>query len=142
MQPDKSNAAPVSFPSNPLSRIFPSEWKDIWFRRFSKECADGIPRYECPVCKKLFDHSNIGYLQGDHIWPYSMCGETSWANYRLICGSCNASKRDYIDQSIRKALGNVEFRRLVAKFILELLSQGKLSSHIILEDILGGVDWN
>lgn len=141
MQPDKCKVAPLNFQCDPLTRFFPSEWKDIWFRRYSKEYNDGIPQYECPLCKKLFNHSNIGYLQGDHIWPYSMCGETSWANYRLICGSCNVAKRDYIDHSIRKLLGRSEFRQLVAGYLQGVLSQEQLESPIILQDILGSVDY-
>src|SRR6201993_3153264 len=88
---------PSYFPCHRLDRNFPSEWKDVLFRRRSRICADGIYRYQCPTCANEFDHTTIGYLQGDHIWPYSLFGETSWDNYRLICGACNAQKRDFLD---------------------------------------------
>lgn len=69
--------------------------------------------YCCPICQQGFDHTDIDYLQGDHIWPYSLFGESSWANYQLICGSCNARKRAFIDDSVRRVLGDGSFRQIV-----------------------------
>ena len=131
---------PAYFESNSLSRDFPIAWRDVWFRRYSKAGDDGIYRYECPVCKTQFDHGNISYLQGDHIWPYSLCGDTSWGNYRLICGSCNASKSNFVDTVIRGSLGDGSFRRLVEQFLRELVAQGKLSEEKLLDDLLGRID--
>lgn len=137
MPEDSRDVAPKQFECDPLARDFPSAWRDIWFRRYSKTGADGIARYECPVCNRHFDHSVISYLQGDHIWPYSLCGETSWANYRLICGSCNASKRDFIDLEVRAALGDGSFRQLVISFLFDLISQGKFCNKDRVQKLLG-----
>ncbi|MGO9117547.1 MAG: hypothetical protein ACLQPD_08040 [Desulfomonilaceae bacterium] len=71
------------------------------------------------------------------MWPYSMCGETSWANYRLICGSCNTEKRDFIDQQIHQFLGKGEFRGRIATYLRELISRGILQDHVILQELLG-----
>jgi 5-methylcytosine-specific restriction endonuclease McrA len=132
--------APSHFQCDPVSRYFPPEWKDVWFRRFSQVGEDGIPRYQCPMCKRFFDHSSIGYLQGDHIWPYSMLGETSWENYRLICGRCNIAKSDFIDQKLRRALGHGEFRRLIGSCLQDLVSRSFLEENVVLDDLLGHVE--
>ncbi|MDZ4685113.1 MAG: HNH endonuclease [Planctomycetaceae bacterium] len=81
----------------------------------------------CPICRKGFDHTEIEYLQGDHIWPYSLFGESSWANYQLICGSCNARKRDFVEHAIRLVLGDGSFRRIVCGHLEEAVAAGKLT---------------
>jgi len=78
----------------------------------------------------------IEYLQGDHIWPYSLFGETSWANYQLICGSCNAAKSNRLDGDVRKLLGSGEFRNQFATFLRKHLEQGTIASDMILKSIL------
>jgi rubredoxin len=98
---------------------------------------DGIAHFECPLCRKLFDHSDIRYLQGDHIWPYSLCGETSWTNYQLICGSCNAAKSDFIDNEIRRLLGAGEFRSIVRGYLTEAIAHGHLQECSVLTSLLG-----
>jgi hypothetical protein len=65
-------------------------------------------------------------LQGDHVWPYSLFGDSSWANYQLICGSCNARKRDFIDSAIRDVLGGGQFRKLVCEYLRQAASTGNL----------------
>lgn len=127
------------FPVKRLARTFPVEWRDVCFRRLATPCIDGVKRYQCPLCERLFDHSDVDYLQGDHVWPYSMCGETSWDNYQLICGSCNASKRDYIDNEIRRLLGAGEFRRMVGTYLDKHVSDGDLSPGCGLSDLLRGI---
>src|SRR5262245_57806328 len=104
---------PQFIPCDPLSRFFPAGWKDYYFRAHGKPDSQRGYVYQCPACQRAFDHSEIDFLEGDHIWPYSMFGETSWENYQLICGSCNASKRNFLDREIRAALGTGDFRRLI-----------------------------
>src|SRR5207249_11291117 len=113
-----------------------SEWKDVWFRRKAVPCDDGIFRYRCPLCRRSFDHSDIGYLQGDHVWPYALCGESSWGNYQLICGSCNASKNAFIDTKIRNLLGAGEFRRMVVEYVRNAVADGRLTLDVELNDLL------
>ncbi|MBL0185186.1 MAG: HNH endonuclease [Candidatus Obscuribacter sp.] len=96
-----------------------------------------MPHYECPVCQRLFDHSNIRYLHGDHIWPYSIFGDTSWGNYRLICGSCNSIKSNLIDLEVRSVLGSGTFRVLVKNHLAKAMEEGKIQKHLILEEIIG-----
>jgi len=137
MQVNSLDLEPKLFPANPLARDFPPEWRDIWFRRYSKSDKNGIPHYECPVCQRLFDHSNIRYLHGDHIWPYSLFGETSWGNYRLICGSCNLIKSNLIDLDVRLVLSTGAFRELVKNHLAQAVEDGKLQKHLVLKDIVG-----
>jgi hypothetical protein len=137
MSEDREDLAPTYFQANPRSRDFPAEWKDVWFRRRAKIGQDGIARYQCPMCKKCFDHRDIGFLQGDHIWPYSLFGETAWENYRLICGSCNAAKRDYIDSEIQRLLGCGEFRRIIRDYLSGLVATGQVKHELVLNDPLG-----
>ena len=136
MREDRKGLAPVLFPADPLARQFPTEWRDLCFRRCAVAGEDGIKRYKCPRCKRLFDHSDIDFLQGDHVWHYSLCGETSWENYQMICGSCNASKRDFIDQEIRRVLGAGEFRKIVASYLRRLVDSGELKVGCGFEDLL------
>jgi hypothetical protein len=137
MQKNHSDVAPPCFPADPLDREFPPDWKDVWFRRHAVPGSDGLARYQCPICKKWFDARDIGFLQGDHIWPYSLFGETSWENYRLICGSCNAAKRDYIDNEIRRLLGAGAFRNLVLTYLESLVARGCLRKDARLDEFLG-----
>lgn len=139
MPEDRRGLEPALFPVKRLARTFPSGWRDVCFRRLAVTCNDGMKRYECPLCARFFDHSEIDFLHGDHVWPYSMCGETSWENYQLICGSCNASKRDYIDSEIRRLLGTGEFRRMVATYLDKHVSDGDLSPGCGLGDLLRAV---
>lgn len=126
---------PAYIPSDPLSRSFPPDWKDIWFRTRGNRELDGVWRYTCPICKKKFDHAFIDHLQCDHIWPYSLFGETAWENFQLICGNCNARKSNFVHTEIRKALGSGMFRNLVATF-LKQIGTNVLGQTPILENIL------
>lgn len=108
---------PLYFSCDPLARQFPPAWRDIRFRRSALNTAEGELVYYCPICKGAFDHTDIDYLQGDHIWPYSLFGDSSWANYQLICGSCNARKRAFIDDSVRRVLGDGSFRQFVCDYL-------------------------
>jgi hypothetical protein len=81
----------------------------------------------------------IDYLHGDHIWPYSLFGETNWANYQLICGDCNASKSNKLDADVRKALGADAFRLRVVTFLLEQVDAGQLPMDVVLKSIVGSV---
>jgi hypothetical protein len=96
-----------------------------------------VIRYRCPICSKEYDHSSIDHLQGDHIWPYSLFGETSWENYQLICGKCNATKKNRLDNEIREVLGAGEFRSMVATFLRKQVQAGLITSDAVLESILG-----
>lgn len=128
MQEDRNelDPPPSHFPCDPRARQFPVAWRDTRFRRRAVLCEDGKVRYECPICHKQFDHSDIEFLQGDHVWPYSLFGDSSWANYQLICGSCNARKRDFIDSAIRDVLGGGQFRKLVCEYLRQAASTGNL----------------
>jgi hypothetical protein len=118
---------PLFFPCEPLARQFPTEWRDTRFRRSAIRTADGDLLYHCPICKTGFDHTDIDFLQGDHIWPYSLFGETSWANYQLICGSCNSRKRDFIDEAVRRILGEGYFRKAVCYYLRLAAIEGRIS---------------
>ena len=122
----KLDDSPLFIKCDPLSRQFPREWRDIRFRRSSLPNDDGKASYSCPICLLNFDHTEIEFLQGDHIWPYSLFGETSWANYQLICGSCNARKRDFVDRSIRQILGAGKFREQVCDFLRQSVTEGTI----------------
>jgi hypothetical protein len=128
---------PAYLTCDPQSRIFPVGWKDVWFRRCARRDSDGVVRYTCPICEKKFDHSLIDHLQGDHIWPYSLFGDTSWENYQLICGSCNATKKNRLDTDIREVLGAGEFRSIVACFLDKQVQAGLLTRDAVLSGILG-----
>ncbi|MGH7100720.1 MAG: HNH endonuclease signature motif containing protein, partial [Stellaceae bacterium] len=78
------------------------------------------------------------YLQGDHIWPYSLLGETTWENYQLICGDCNLKKGNRLQIEIRRVLGTGEFRSIISAFLMNRVKSGKLSNDRCLENILGG----
>jgi hypothetical protein len=129
--------APLYITCDPLSRTFPPGWKDVCFRRMARLDDDGIVRYTCPLCCRSFDHRYIDHLQGDHVWPYSLFGESSWANYQLICGNCNASKSNKLETDVRRVLGDGEFRRMVARFLCQQVETGRLLSDPILLKTLG-----
>ena len=61
----------------------------MWFRMLGEAQPDGGQLYECPICLRKFDHTEIHSLAGDHIWPYSLFGATTWENYQVICENCN-----------------------------------------------------
>lgn len=127
---------PTYIKCNPLSRLFPAGWKDIWFRRQAESDSNGDIVYACPICWRKFDHSMIDHLHGDHIWPYSLFGETAWTNYQLICGDCNTSKSNALDADVRKALGAAGFRARVVEFLLEQVDAGQLPMDAVLKSIL------
>jgi hypothetical protein len=122
---------PRYFECDPLSRAFPPEWKDIWFRRLAVSKEDGTFSYVCPLCRRGFDHALIHHLHGDHVWPYSLFGETSWNNYQLICGNCNESKSNKLDTEVRRILGGGEFRRIVHEFLRSQIEAGRLTDDLI-----------
>lgn len=136
MPEDSREVAPLAFTSDPLSRMFPPEWKDVWFRRKSQKANDDY-YYECPCCRQRFSHEDIENLHGDHIWPFSLFGETSWENYRLICGSCNIRKSNFVDRNIRQALGQGEFRNLIIDFLRRSSALNPYSENSNLSDFLG-----
>lgn len=118
---------PLFFSCDPLARQFPTAWRDTRFRRSAKRTSEGELVYYCPICNKGFDHTYIDFLQGDHIWPYSLFGETSWANYQLICGSCNSRKRDFIDDAVRHVLGGGHFREMVCEYLKHAAGEGRVN---------------
>jgi hypothetical protein len=129
--------APRFIPCDPLGRIFPPGWKNCYFRAYGRSDPERGFVYRCPMCRKDFDHSDIDFLEGDHIWPYSMFGDTSWQNYQLLCGSCNASKKNFIDREIRAALGSGDFRGLVLDYLRKLFEQQKIADTDQLRNLLG-----
>ncbi len=80
--------------------------------------------YTCPICEKKFDFRSFSELQGDHIWPYSLFGETTWENYQLICGKCNKQKGNHLDGDVHRVLGSGKFRELVSMFLQEKVETG------------------
>lgn len=109
---------PKFFRCDPGARLFPIEWRDIWFRQHTTRNHNGTPIYTCPDCNRGFSHSEIKHLQGDHIWPYSFFGATTWANYQLLCSQCNARKSNYLDTEIRRILGTEEFLKIIVSYLL------------------------
>jgi hypothetical protein len=103
---------------NPLDRIFPADWKIAWFRRRAK-IKDGSPYpvITCPICKSDFDFTRLDFLEADHIWPYSLFGETIWENFQLLCGSCNSRKSNALNSHVRLALSNSIFRKMIASHL-------------------------
>jgi hypothetical protein len=128
---------PPIFKSLPLARTFPPEWRDVWFRRQARSDEHGVIKYICPLCGRGFDHRQIEHLQGDHIWPYSLFGETSWSNYQLICGSCNAAKGNRLENDVRRVLGAGEFRRIVSEFLALQIESRKLADDPFIRRVLG-----
>jgi 5-methylcytosine-specific restriction endonuclease McrA len=128
--------APAFIPCDLRSRTFPPAWKGVWFRRRSHVGDEGLPIYKCPLCRRDFDHSMLDYLQGDHVWPHSLFGETSWNNYQLICGNCNAAKSNSLDGEVRTLLGAGEFRRQVALFLKKHVELGNLASDAVMANML------
>lgn len=124
-------------PCDPQCRLFPSGWKDYYFRAYGKPDSERVYLYQCPICQQGFDHNEMDLLEGDHIWPYSLFGETSWGNYQLICGSCNASKRNFLDREIRAALSDGDFRRLIIDHLNKLFQQGMIADNAQLRQLLG-----
>ena len=112
------------------------EWKDVYFRRCSDVDSQGFTFYWCPLCKTKFDHSDIDFLQGDHVWPYSLCGETSWDNYQLVCASCNARKKNFVDNELRSVLGQGQFREMVLDYVAQKIKEKELEHGFGLNDML------
>ena len=106
---------------SPDARLFPSDWKDAWFRRHSVRNADDEPMYPCPVCRKEFTHLDLDYLEADHVWPYSLFGATIWENYRLLCSSCNSKRRDSVGQLLRRELGAAKFREVLLGYLRDVI---------------------
>ena len=119
-----------------MAREFPLEWKSIYFGRQAIRGDDGIPRYCCPLCQERFDHSGIDDLAGDHVWPFSLFGETSWENYQLLCVRCNSRKSNFVDKDLRTVLGDGTFRDLVAKVLREQVDKGRLATSAFLKQLL------
>lgn len=130
------NNAPKYITCESSSRLFPQGWKDIYFRRFSKLDGYCINTYECPICGRPFTHEDIDQLQGDHVWPYSLFGETVWDNYQLICGSCNAAKGNRIEKDLRSLLGSGEFRYKVGSFLKIKVEQGAIEEDKIIQQLI------
>jgi hypothetical protein len=129
---------PAFAEANPLDRTFPTEWKNTYFRRTATNNEEGRVSYICPLCREAFSHEDIDLLQGDHVWPWSFFGETSWENYRLICSKCNVLRSNKLDSIIRQTLGQGEFRELVISFLTAHLADW--DSDTILRDLLSCKD--
>jgi len=130
------DGAPKYITCDLLSRLFPPEWKDIYFRRFSKPGDHSIQTYECPLCGRPFTHEDIDQLHGHHIWPYSLFGETAWDNYQLICGSCNTAKGNRIEKDLRSMLGSGEFRSMVGSFLKIKVEEGAIDEDPIIRQLI------
>lgn len=128
---------PAHLTCDPLARTFPACWKDTWFRRRVQRDQSGRFVYLCPICNLSYDHRMIEYLQGDHIWPYSLFGPTSWDNYQLICGDCNRTKSNKLNSDIRRALGEIAFREIVATHLATLVAAEVLDRDAVIQSLLG-----
>jgi hypothetical protein len=129
------SAPPKNVLCEPTSRNFPYDWKNAWFRRHAVAQEDGPPEYVCPLCGKRFTHEGIDLLEGDHVWPYSLFGDTSWDNYRLICTTCNTSRGNVIEKKLRRVLGSGAFRKLVLEYLERELGRDYILSHPLLKDL-------
>jgi 5-methylcytosine-specific restriction endonuclease McrA len=98
---------------------------------------DGTAKYQCPICCKWFDHTDIDDLQGDHVWPYSLFGDTAWENYQLICGRCNAAKGNYMETELRRAIGRGDFREMVVSHLRRLLDDKALAETPYIRQMVG-----
>ena len=75
---------------DPLQRSFPLSWKQAYFREYFKDELGG---YICPICIRVFrGHKGFTQLRGDHIYPFSKGGLTTWENLQLLCVGCNSEK--------------------------------------------------
>jgi len=89
------------FPPNlticdPRERLFPTEWKESFFRRNFNGPKGG---YVCPDCGRVFTGtSGLSFLEADHIVPFSRGGSTVWKNLVLRCKQCNIAKSDMAEQ--------------------------------------------
>ncbi|HEY8096695.1 MAG TPA: HNH endonuclease signature motif containing protein [Methylobacter sp.] len=101
-----------------------------------RDTEQGVFYYTCPICESKFDFRSIDHLQGDHVWPYSLFGETTWENYQLICGKCNKQKGNRLDVDVRRALGSGKFRKLVTKFLQEKVETGELTADAVIKSLL------
>ncbi len=53
--------------------------------------------YVCPMCRRVFrGPKGFKELAGDHIYPFSKGGLTTWDNLQLICLRCNSQKGSMI----------------------------------------------
>lgn len=122
---------------DPLDRMFPADWKIAWFRRRARvKEGSPYPVITCPICSSDFDFSRLDYLEGDHIWPYSLFGETVWENFQLLCGSCNSRKSNALNTQIRRALSNNSFRGMVASHLASSQSFALSEGDPILQSML------
>ena len=124
------NPPPLYIVCSPLDRHFPAGWKDVWFGRHATTGSCGVPEYTCPICQRNFDHTYIDELHGDHIWPYSLFGDTSWSNYRLICAGCNLRKSNHVDAAIRRILPDRSFRQIVQGYLIGRADAGLLADPV------------
>jgi hypothetical protein len=126
-----NNDAPTFFTVDPSARLFPVGWRAIWFRRNARQNEFGSYSYRCPTCSRDFEHADLDQLQGDHVWPYSLFGPTSWSNYQLICGACNLRKRDFLDADVRRALSDEAFRTVVRTYLRDRLDRSALADTVV-----------
>lgn len=117
-----------------MTRTFPTIWKCSFFRQSLSKT--GRNYYECPICKKHFDHTQLDCLFGDHIWPYSLMGETSKENYQLLCGACNSRKKDFVNNEVRKILGDGSFRGMVLQYLTNHIDRINVPHDMKLEDYI------
>lgn len=75
---------------NPVSRQFPTSWRDYKIRELRVPFSKNIT---CPLCCTIYKELNdIQKFEADHIEPYSKGGKTIWENLQVICRNCNRIK--------------------------------------------------
>lgn len=131
-QKQELGSPPDEFPHDPTTANFPSEWKDVAWRRL----AGARGEIECPICSQILTYAEFRHIHMDHFWPRSLMGDSSWHNLRLLCADCNVRRSNFIESELRLSLAKGPFRKLVSEYLASELSIGNLTSSIFLEELL------
>jgi 5-methylcytosine-specific restriction endonuclease McrA len=63
-------------------------------------------------------------------------GDSSWSNFRLLCGACNIRRSNYVEGDIRKALATDDFRNIVATYLSKKRQIGDLPDSPFLDELI------
>lgn len=128
---------PSLHPCDPHTRVFPAAWKAVWFRQHARTLdGDVYPSYECPRCRRRFNYESLDSLEGDHVWPYSLFGATTWTNYQLLCSRCNLEKSNRLSTSLRSLLSGDDFREVLRGFLRSRCAPEEIANDVMLRELL------